>query len=549
MGKRQGEKIYVTAKEWATEGGGKAANSRPTRTFKPLPYYCCGLSLQPFETPVTTYPEGTVFDILNIMPYIKKFGKHPGTGRPLTAKDLIRLTFHKNAQDEYMCPITYKAFTDHSHIVFIRTSGQVYSMEAVEQMNIKIKSWNDLITGDPFTRKDIVSIQDPNDMQKRNISEFHYVKQGLSLKDEEEEDPTKNINAVGTTQKVLQELASKGKKAEEATPAQKKRKTVPTPAAAATTTAPPKPAPAPEPKKSGASSAFFTCAGFAEKATEDDIPIKKTKKKGYVRFHTNLGDLNIELHCDLTPLMCENFLLLADRGFYNNTTFHRLIPGFMIQGGDPTATGTGGKSAWGKPLKDEIVHSLRHTARGVLSMANAGPNTNTSQFFILFKPATHLDNKHSVFGRVVGGMEVLDLMETVPTDPKDKPRNDIVIKKVSIFVNPFDSELLEEEMKQEAEEEVKKAKEKADMEEFGSWYTNPTGDSKQAVYRQGVGKYIHTSTLAVPSAGRGLGLPPPSAAGASTPAAPATGGVGLSLPQAGAKRKSADGKFGDFSQW
>lgn len=121
----------------------------------------------------------------------------------------------------------------------------------------------------------------------------------------------------------------------------------------------------------------------------------------------------------------------------------------QIQGGDPTASGTGGKSAWGKPLKDEIAHTLRHSGRGILSMANAGPGTNTSQLygaqtppsltaahcsptsanalscmcsFILFKPAHHLDNKHSVFGRVVGGMEVLDLMETVQTDPKDKPR-------------------------------------------------------------------------------------------------------------------------------
>lgn len=503
---------------------------------------------------MTTAPEGTVFDILNIMPYIKKFGKHPITGRPITAKDLIRLTFHKNPQGEYMCPITYKAFTDHSHIVFIRTSGQVYSMEAVEQMNIKIKSWNDLITGDPFTRKDIISIQDPNDMQKRNISEFHYVKEGLSLKEEEEEDASKNINAVGTTQKVLAELASKsGKKAQE-TPAPKKRKVEPTTTSTTTAaTATPKPAAtaAPEAKKSGASSASFTCAGFVQKATEDDIPIKKTKKKGYVRLHTNLGDLNIELHCDQVPLMCENFLLLAERGFFDNTTFHRLIPGFMIQGGDPTASGTGGKSAWGKPLKDEIAHTLRHSGRGILSMANAGPGTNTSQFFILFKPAHHLDNKHSVFGRVVGGMEVLDLMETVQTDPKDKPRSDIVIKKVSIFVNPFDAELLEEEVKQEAEKEAKDAKEKADMEEFGHWYSNPTGESKQAVFRQGVGKYIHTATLAPYSAkpSRGLGLPAPGAASG----APSTGGaaaLGLSLPQVGSKRKSAEGsgRF-DFSKW
>ena len=140
--------------------------------------------------------------------------------------------------------------------------------------------------------------------------------------------------------------------------------------------------------------------------------------QGYVRLHTNLGDLNIELHCDQVPLMCENFLLLAERGFFDNTTFHRLIPGFMvrfaflpcllwvhgrsafgspaffgsrryqIQGGDPTASGTGGKSAWGKPLKDEIVHTLRHSGRGILSMANAGPGTNTSQLYGAQTPAS-----------------------------------------------------------------------------------------------------------------------------------------------------------------
>lgn len=150
-----------------------------------------------------------------------------------------------------------------------------------------------------------------------------------------------------------------------------------------------------------------------------------------------------------------------------------------------------------------------------------------------------------------------------------------MIKKVSIFVNPFDAELLEEEVKQEAEKEAKDAKEKADMvctslhlpmvceirpgltfapdsqEEFGHWYSNPTGESKQAVFRQGVGKYIHTATLAPYSAkpSRGLGLPAPGAASG----APSTGGaaaLGLSLPQVGSKRKSAEGsgRF-DFSKW
>ncbi|MEO6578813.1 MAG: peptidylprolyl isomerase [Candidatus Limnocylindria bacterium] len=127
--------------------------------------------------------------------------------------------------------------------------------------------------------------------------------------------------------------------------------------------------------------------------------------KGYsARFKTDKGDIVVELYADRVPLTVENFVNLARAGFYDGTTFHRVIGGFMAQGGDPTGTGTGGP---GYQFGDEFDPSLRHDAAGTLSMANAGPGTNGSQFFITYGPTPHLDNRHSVFGRVTDGMDVV----------------------------------------------------------------------------------------------------------------------------------------------
>jgi cyclophilin family peptidyl-prolyl cis-trans isomerase len=129
-----------------------------------------------------------------------------------------------------------------------------------------------------------------------------------------------------------------------------------------------------------------------------------TTKTYTARFKTERGDIVVELFADRAPRTVENFVNLARAGFYDGTTFHRVINGFMAQGGDPTGTGTGGP---GYEFADEFHPSLRHDGAGVLSMANAGPGTNGSQFFITHGPTPHLDNRHSVFGRVVEGMEVV----------------------------------------------------------------------------------------------------------------------------------------------
>ena len=130
-----------------------------------------------------------------------------------------------------------------------------------------------------------------------------------------------------------------------------------------------------------------------------------TSKTYLAHFKTERGEIVAELYADKVPLTVENFVNLARSGFYDGTTFHRVIPGFMAQGGDPTGTGRGGP---GYQFDDEFHPDLRHKGAGVLSMANAGPGTNGSQFFITYSDTPHLDDRHSVFGRVVEGVDVLN---------------------------------------------------------------------------------------------------------------------------------------------
>jgi cyclophilin family peptidyl-prolyl cis-trans isomerase len=129
-----------------------------------------------------------------------------------------------------------------------------------------------------------------------------------------------------------------------------------------------------------------------------------TSKSYTARIKTEKGDMVVELYADRAPLTVENFVNLARAGFYDGTTFHRVIAGFMAQGGDPTGTGTGGP---GYQFGDEFHPTLRHDSAGILSMANAGPGTNGSQFFITHGPTPHLDDRHTVFGKVTSGLDVL----------------------------------------------------------------------------------------------------------------------------------------------
>ena len=148
---------------------------------------------------------------------------------------------------------------------------------------------------------------------------------------------------------------------------------------------------------------------------------------------TNMGTIEILLLDKHVPKTVGNFVGLADKGYYNGIIFHRVIENFMIQGGDPTGTGRGGESFWGKAFEDEFNMDLKHETPGILSMANAGPNTNGSQFFITLVPTPWLDGKHSIFGHVIKGMEVVQAIGKVATSqPYNKPLEDVVMETVTI---------------------------------------------------------------------------------------------------------------------
>lgn len=140
-----------------------------------------------------------------------------------------------------------------------------------------------------------------------------------------------------------------------------------------------------------------------------------------VTLHTNSGDIKIKLFPKIAPKACENFVELAKKGYYDGITFHRVIKDFMIQGGDPTGSGCGGQSVWGKPFDDEFDENVTFDRAGLLAMANAGPRTNGSQFFITTAATPWLHMHHTIFGEVVDGMDTVRKIENTPTGFMDKP--------------------------------------------------------------------------------------------------------------------------------
>lgn len=149
-------------------------------------------------------------------------------------------------------------------------------------------------------------------------------------------------------------------------------------------------------------------------------------------IETTQGNIEVELRPDVAPKACENFIALAKKGYYNGVTFHRIIKGFMIQGGDPTGTGAGGSSIWGKPFADEITPKLTFDKPLMLAMANRGPNTNGSQFFITVAPTQWLNGYHTIFGVVKSGVDTVKKLESVPTGFGDRPKTEQKIIKITI---------------------------------------------------------------------------------------------------------------------
>ncbi len=155
-----------------------------------------------------------------------------------------------------------------------------------------------------------------------------------------------------------------------------------------------------------------------------------------VVLETNQGTIEIRLMPEVAPKACENFIKLVEKGYYNGLIFHRVIKNFMIQGGDPTGTGTGGESIWGEPFPDEVSTSVKFDKPGLLAMANAGPNTNGSQFFITTARTLWLNMHHTIFGEVISGYEAVEKIENTQADSSDRPNLEQKIIKAYLRNSP-----------------------------------------------------------------------------------------------------------------
>jgi len=476
-------------------------------------------------------PEGTIFDVEVINQWLEKHGTNPVTGKPLKDKELIKLNFARNGdtdahdggggagegKGEMVDPVTFKVFTDNTHIVAIRheSEANVFAWETVQRLNIKPKMWLDLVDDREFGRSDIITLQDPQNIESRDLSQFKFLKDGETVLTKEQESERQkgsvNIDALGRVgEKVLRakEAVEKARREREAGGDVNRSKAL---TKTGSTNTGPKTSSIQEKKTAynaaqyttGKAAASFTSTGLTpetsgERAllTDEEYMLrpKRVKIKGYARIETNFGSLNIELQTETAPRAVWNFVQLAKKDYYNGVKFHRNIRNFMIQGGDPTGTGKGGTSIWGKNFQDEFDGPLTHDSRGVMSMANKGKNTNSSQFFITYKPAKHLDRKHTIFGRVVGGMDVLQKLENVPTDEGNSPDEDIIMENVVVFVDPFEEFQKQKREKDEQEKVREEIKKQGGTEDDKTTWTGKRirgdGSVVQAQQSGGVGKYL-----------------------------------------------------------
>mmetsp|Transcript_21401 Transcript_21401/g.47431 ORF Transcript_21401/g.47431 Transcript_21401/m.47431 type:complete len:548 (-) Transcript_21401:83-1726(-) len=505
MGKNQHSKdgLHLRPTEWAQDGAGYKQRKRSP--FAKLPLHCCSLSLQPFESPVATR-DGAVFEVSNILAYVKKFGRNPVTGGRLEVSELIPLHFHHNAEGKIQCPVTFKVFTDNSHVAANLASGHVYSYDTLVELNRKVKNFTDLITSKPFEwTTDVVVLQDPDNIEAREVAKFYYMQQGqqdqVIAEITDREAAKKGITREKKNEKIRKDAAferiyeEKKRLAEEKEQEAAAKGETPSDASAV--------AIADRPRKTNER---FTSGEVAESFTSTATPlrsqnnmrllteeeelqeiyelVRRKKEKGYVRIVTSEGMLNIELHTDIVPLTTDNFLRLCERNYFDDTIFHRLIKNFMIQGGDPEGTGRGGQSGFdgGKAFRDEFDSRLSHQGPGVVSMANNGKNTNRSQFFVSLKSCAHLDLKHAVFGRVVGGLNLLTVLNGWETDDKDRPRKEIKLIRTEVFKNPF----------KEAAIEAAKPKAEKVVDNVAQWFSNRRDPMEKHKNRSStaVGKYL-----------------------------------------------------------
>uniref|UniRef100_A0A8C6DH95 RING-type E3 ubiquitin transferase n=1 Tax=Moschus moschiferus TaxID=68415 RepID=A0A8C6DH95_MOSMO len=553
MGKRQHQKdkMYITCAEYTHFYGGKKPDV-PQTNFRRLPFDHCSLSLQPFAYPVCT-PEGVVFDLLNIVPWLKKYGTNPSNGEKLDGRSLIKLNFAKNSEGKYHCPVLFTVFTNNSHIVAIRTTGNVYAHEAVEQLNIKAKNFRDLLTDEPFCRQDIITLQDPTNLDKFNVSNFFHVKNNMKIIDPDEEkakqDPSYYLKNTNTeTRETLQELYKefRGDEVLAATMRVPEKAKVDKLNAAHYST--------------GRVSASFTSTAMVPETTheaaaidEDELRYRFVKKKGYVRLHTSLGDLNLELHCDSTPKTCENFIRLCKKQYYDGTIFHRSIRNFVVsadagcpvlmcgvlptvgvltpgpQGPSRAPAQLATSSLWGDP-GDPIVPSSSWRCRQAGGAHGGAPHRRALPADPGRRPDGHGRRRGVVLGEALQRRVPAQSLAHGPRSAQHGQLGaqhqqvsveEIRIDSTVVFVDPY-----EEADAQIAEERRKTRLEAVAPENMAKSSQPPQGSQGPQTYRQGVGKYIS------PAVTKRVAEEEPSTSAA--------------VP--GAKKKPSRG-FGDFSSW
>lgn len=602
----QTEHSGVLGRHSASSGTGATVAAASAAQYQGhVPFDCCAITLQPWKHPVADPTDGTVYELTNIVPWLKKHGISPASAQELNPEDLLSLHFAQKNEESSLArdgnqvwhdPVSFKTFNHSTHLVAIRTTGNVYAFDTVQNLNIKPKYWADLLTGEPFERNDIITLQDPNNVSRKQIADLHHVKERMKLtaedRGEKQDTDEVNISATGSAATLLTKLrqqvvTAEEAKAEAARTADRKMEEAAAASAATTVASTSRADPSStianaatskHGRSTGMTAASFTSTGLTPRtqsereilSQEDAMydAIRKGSKgkgpiKGYVRLVTNFGPLNLELHCDKAPKTCYNFLTLCHRDTYTGTIFHRNIPGFMVQGGDPSGTGRGGESMWGKPFSDELSApgAFRHEERGCVSMANRGPDTNGSQFFITYAAKRNLDKKHTVFGHLIDSpSSTLDSIERVPTDPAtDKPLRTVRILDVQIFSDPF-ADFQEREQRKAsrneeskvAEREEKRRKKEADR---TTWLGTHLGDKQPSdLTEHGVTRHLAPKkpSLAPASSTAAVGRYLMESATGRVKKARNNGGDAASESDIGdRKRKVAApfSHFGDFSGW
>lgn len=465
-----------------------------------LPYYHCRISLTNTlkEPSVSCDALGNIFSTQILLAFVKKYGKNPLTGEEMKLSEIIPIHFFVE-NEQILCPITRKSLmTDKVKVGLIRTTGNVYAYDTIDEMNIKSKYYQDLLTGSSFNpKKDIILLQDPEKKSDLLDQSYWYIEhrinwkalldpfQESTLSSQSQSQSQLSITSAATRRilKEMEEIEKREEREKRELKELKEKKSAPQKMLYST-------------NLESSASASLTSTSVTVKTsadtkelTEKELQYKRIHDKnlkGYARMNTTLGPIDIELFTHLAPKACENFIVHSKNNYYNQTIFHRIIAGFMAQGGDPSGTGRGGKSIWGDSFEDEFDDTLKFNSRGLVACANKGPNTNGSQFFITFSPSHHLDNKHTIFGKVIDGEEIMNKLETTKTRENNRPIDPPKIIDIIITIDPFEIDTKKQE-KKKRRQAIQEEKKEEDS-KIGGWFSAP--QPQLSAVRTGIGKYL-----------------------------------------------------------